>query len=74
MIKLLQNMSLLKLNSLELTVLVIIGFLISCTSQTKMDEDVIRESLVQHLGLLSTPNIEKVSCNLQNKLLKTFTS
>ena len=67
-------MSLLMLRSSELTVFVILGLFISCTSPTIIDEDVIRESLVQHLGLLSTPNMEKVSCNLQNKLLKKFTS
>ena len=67
-------MSILMLRSSELTVFVILGLFISCTSPTTIDEDVIRESLVQHLGLLSTPNMEKVSCNLQNKLLKKFTS
>ena len=67
-------MSLLMLRGSELTVFVILGLFISCTSPTTIDEDVIRESLVQHLGLLSTPNMEKVSCNLQNKLLKKFTS
>ena len=59
----------------ELTAFVIIGMLASCIrSQIQVNEVGIRESLVEHLGLVSTPNMEKVSCNLQNILLKIFNS
>lgn len=49
----------------ELTAFVIIGMLASCTSPTEIDVDGIRESLVEHLGLLSSPNMEKANVSLQ---------
>ena len=67
-------MSLLMPRNTELKAFLIIGMLASCTSPTEIDVDGIRESLVEHLGLLSSPNMEKVSCNLQNKLLIIFKS
>ena len=66
-------MPLLRPRNEELTAFVIIGMLASCIrSQIQVNEVGIRESLVEHLGLVSTPNMEKVSCNLQNILLKIF--
>ena len=63
-------------------VFVIIGVFTSRTNQAQIDEDGIRESLMQHLGFLSTPNMEKVSCKCKiplplssifpKQFLKTF--
>ena len=47
-------------------IFVIIGVLTSHTNQAQIDEDGIRESLMQHLGFLSTPNMEKVSCKCKS--------
>lgn len=50
----------------ELTAFVIIGMLASCIrSQIQVNEVGIRESLVEHLGLVSTPNMEKANVSLQ---------